>query len=743
MKNKVLNLASNLLLLLLGAESIAALIVETFSISVPTRFWIWLGVLCLLLWVASSFRRGILIGMPLCAAVLWYLYRIDEEDLLIEFHDLLEHISTVYVGHFTGSDSVYQVTDQTAGHMTALLFILFLFAAFLSVSLASGSFRISLSLLATVPLFAVCIAVNGKPSVLPVLGVLLFWCGVHLSGDVFRLTDASGKSMLLGLIPCLLVLSCLLLLYNPSNYHYDETDIRLSQRFDSLGNALSKWINRNESSSQGSSGTGETTLRNYEPPAGWRSGTDDLVLTRGFDYSALDKEAFRISSNAVGSLYFRGKSYGEYCGNAWQAAIENTHAHALDYTAYAVQNSPQQEMRSFELQSDVPYDLLYLPYFSISGKESDVKYLCDGSRYYGGEFTRCYQDLAGISRLSLAGDNAYEEKQYRQYAQNYYTRLPDSTRAEVEGICRTLGLSKDLGTAELILAVADTVRSRGIYDINVEPYTGSDYAVDFLMTPHRGYCIHFATAAAVLYRALDIPARVCEGYLVNLVDENKVVVTGKDAHAWVEVYLDGVGWYPIEVTASPADNPDAQAFGTAQAPETPEETPAEPESEDDTDTPITSEEQDDGSADGAQSSGEDSGEGGEASPDGNGGAGTSRTLRTVLRLLWIPAGLLLLAAAVYGRYRLLRSGLRKRLNDTDGRRVAISVYRQADRLRRWGAEMPAVIRATAEKAAFSQHEISREEQKACLSALNRLTNETYQSLTKRGKFAFRYLFGNI
>ena len=138
---RALNLAANLLLLLLGVESIGALIADTFSIEVPSETWLWLALLCVLLWIASSFHRGILIGMPLCAAVLWILYRRDSEDLLIEFHDLLEHVSAAYFGHFGGNGSAAMVVDEASGHMTALIFVLFLIAAFLSVSLASGSFR--------------------------------------------------------------------------------------------------------------------------------------------------------------------------------------------------------------------------------------------------------------------------------------------------------------------------------------------------------------------------------------------------------------------------------------------------------------------------------------------------------------------------------------------------------------------------------------------------------------------------
>ena len=109
----------------------------------------------------------------------------------------------------------------------------------------------------------------------------------------------------------------------------------------------------------------------------------------------------------------------------------------------------------------------------------------------------------------------------------------------------------------------------------------------------------------------------------------------------------------------------------------------------------------------------------------------------------IPAGLLLLASAFYGRYVLLRKRMEKRLSEPDGRVRVIHIYQQAERLGRYGAEMPPVIRAAAEKAAFSQHEISAEEQDACLSALSKLTDETWKSLSGKQRFFFRFLSGNI
>jgi uncharacterized protein YnzC (UPF0291/DUF896 family) len=53
-----------------------------------------------------------------------------------------------------------------------------------------------------------------------------------------------------------------------------------------------------------------------------------------------------------------------------------------------------------------------------------------------------------------------------------------------------------------------------------------------------------------LYRALGIPARWTLGYSGYAIAGQWSQVTTKQAHAWVEVYIDGVGWVYSEVTGS-------------------------------------------------------------------------------------------------------------------------------------------------------------------------------------------------
>lgn len=59
-----------------------------------------------------------------------------------------------------------------------------------------------------------------------------------------------------------------------------------------------------------------------------------------------------------------------------------------------------------------------------------------------------------------------------------------------------------------------------------------------------------ATAAVEAYRAAGFPARYVEGYYsFNADSKNETVtLTSQNAHAWVDVYMDGIGWLPIDVT---------------------------------------------------------------------------------------------------------------------------------------------------------------------------------------------------
>ena len=93
-----------------------------------------------------------------------------------------------------------------------------------------------------------------------------------------------------------------------------------------------------------------------------------------------------------------------------------------------------------------------------------------------------------------------------------------------------------------------------------------------------GYCVHFATAATVLLKAAGIPARYVTGYMVQVKEDVPATVTGNDAHAWVEYWLQGFGWTVLECTppAQASSVPQTTRPQTGPEATTPDETQTQP-----------------------------------------------------------------------------------------------------------------------------------------------------------------------
>jgi transglutaminase-like putative cysteine protease len=87
---------------------------------------------------------------------------------------------------------------------------------------------------------------------------------------------------------------------------------------------------------------------------------------------------------------------------------------------------------------------------------------------------------------------------------------------------------------------------------------GQDAIVDFLQNTKVGFCQQYAVSAAVLLRALGLPARVAVGYQDGtLQNDGSYMVTNKNAHAWVEVLFPVYGWLPFEPTPGHGSIPGA------------------------------------------------------------------------------------------------------------------------------------------------------------------------------------------
>ncbi|MGW7260365.1 transglutaminase TgpA family protein [Streptomyces sp. NPDC054834] len=86
------------------------------------------------------------------------------------------------------------------------------------------------------------------------------------------------------------------------------------------------------------------------------------------------------------------------------------------------------------------------------------------------------------------------------------------------------------------------------YDTQVEVGRGPNAIANFLKRK-QGFCVHFSFAMAAMARTLGIPARVAVGFAPGSPQADGSVSVGlKDAHAWPELYFEGVGWTRFEPT---------------------------------------------------------------------------------------------------------------------------------------------------------------------------------------------------
>ncbi|MET7445616.1 DUF3488 and transglutaminase-like domain-containing protein [Streptomyces sp. NPDC017201] len=127
------------------------------------------------------------------------------------------------------------------------------------------------------------------------------------------------------------------------------------------------------------------------------------------------------------------------------------------------------------------------------------------------------------------------------------------------------------------------------YDTTVTSGTGTA-AIERFLKEKEGFCVHFSFTMAAMARTLGIPARVAVGFTPGTVQADGSVSVGlRDAHAWPELYFEGVGWTRFEPTPSRGSTP------VYTLPDTPSQDPSDPALPTDgasvapTDTPSTSE----------------------------------------------------------------------------------------------------------------------------------------------------------
>lgn len=131
-----------------------------------------------------------------------------------------------------------------------------------------------------------------------------------------------------------------------------------------------------------------------------------------------------------------------------------------------------------------------------------------------------------------------------------YLALPERFTERTRALAHTLSAGA-AGPRERLRRIEAYLKRTYPYDLSIPAFPANADQLDyFLFEEKRGYCEHFATALALMGRAVGVPTRLVTGYLPG--DFNPFTgfyeVKTAHAHAWVEAYLWGYGWVPFDPT---------------------------------------------------------------------------------------------------------------------------------------------------------------------------------------------------
>lgn len=173
-------------------------------------------------------------------------------------------------------------------------------------------------------------------------------------------------------------------------------------------------------------------------------------------------------------------------------------------------------------------------------------------------------------------------------AKAVYLSLPEGYGGKVAALTKEIikGAKTD---AEKVKRIQNYLLNHYNYALAVEvPPADQDFVTYFLTEGKQGYCVYFASAATIMSRLAQVPARYVEGFVTydSYQRGRDQAITGERAHAWTEVYYEGQ-WHTLETTPTfaRADGESEEALLLPEVDETPVDVASEKE-EDDMDEPL-------------------------------------------------------------------------------------------------------------------------------------------------------------
>lgn len=310
-----------------------------------------------------------------------------------------------------------------------------------------------------------------------------------------------------------------------------------------------------------------------------------------------DKEIMLVTSDRrmQMDLYLTGKYFNTFENMTWMAyQQEEDYDRYMDtlQTSYAVLKYDSEDLNLYSIKTslNITYQELNTAYlfapnkiYGMANSKGQIDYaIGDGSIYFhkNQNYGSCYQtnfyqmnssvqpfidflktpveqddklwDRTFSNYEMLIGTlfNQEQMEQYRQRCYDDYLITPDVSDEvliyldDITADCES-DIDKLLAIESELSSYTYTATPGQLPEDVVDAKSFLDY---FLLDSQSGYCTYYATAFVLLARAEGFPARYVQGYCVPMCGERHKTVLSSMAHAWPEVYIDGIGWVAFEPT---------------------------------------------------------------------------------------------------------------------------------------------------------------------------------------------------
>lgn len=335
-------------------------------------------------------------------------------------------------------------------------------------------------------------------------------------------------------------------------------------------------------------------------------------------------------------LYLKGFVGDYYDGSSWtKFGNNNSNAYYeqfLDYFSFYNYNLERpREIRLTGGNSEVVSikvenligEKTYIPYMALNSYRIDEEGLIQLlENKEGFQFQQNLNQLAtdyidyeeGLQDIYIDPSDTmyhtYLDFIYQSYTNTNY--MPSMiTDHLIDEILSNYGASSEADMIEKINAVKHYLTNNFTYTLAPTKKGENEDFIDHFLTTKRGYCVHYATTAVMLLRKMGIPARYVEGYMISqqiirtqfnrtmsikLAEDSRKefypyegYAKDSDGHAWVEVFIDGLGFVPVEVTFSNrVESTEQSQNNSTPTPQEETETPTETPTKLPTETPTPS-----------------------------------------------------------------------------------------------------------------------------------------------------------